>query len=148
MTQPEISLSFRSICKAQFIGSLVVGLLWVAAAYFGGFSAGIILTGPAVSATLFSVSWVVLILFSPQKMRPVATVATLWSATSFVRFLIALGVAILLYYAARLGVVPDDYFGPRPLLLSFLLNAVFVLVLETKVVTTELAAYRPPTNDS
>jgi hypothetical protein len=96
----------------------------------GGFGGEIALAGAAESGVVLIVSLVVLALFSPNKKRPIATLATLWSATSFLRFLAALGASTLLYYAAQ--------FGLRPLLFSFLLTAIFLLVAETKVLASSL----------
>jgi len=81
----------------------------------------------------------VLVLFSPAKKRPIATVATLWSAASFMRFIVALIASTLLYYVAQ--------FGLRPMLFSFLLSAVFLLIAETKVLTNSLAECSKTTND-
>ena len=79
------------------------------------------------------------ILFSPNKQRPIATLATLWSVTSFVRFLVALLASALLYYAAQ--------FGLRPLLFSFLLAAVLLLICETRVIAGSLAKLSHSTED-
>jgi hypothetical protein len=96
-------------------------------------------TGVVVAGTLLVVSIIALLLFSPEKQRPIGTLATLWSVTSFVRFLAALGASSLLYYVAQ--------FGLRPLMFSFLLTAVFLLIAETKALSKMLAEYSPTTTD-
>lgn len=131
MKSPEIALSFRKIATAQCIATFLAAVLWVAGSLVGGFGGKIAGTGAIESMLLLIVSLVVLVLFSPNKKRPIATLATLWSATSFIRFLAALGASTLLYYAAQ--------FGLRPLLFSFLWTAVFLLVAETKVLASILS---------
>ena len=131
MKSTEISLSFGQLALAQCLASSVAAVLWFGGAFVGGFEVKIALAGPAVAGTLLAVSLVILGLFSPRKRRPIATVATLWSAASFGRFIAALGASSLLYYVAQ--------FGLRPLLFSFLLTAVFLLIAETKVIAATLA---------
>lgn len=97
----------------------------------GGFGMQIALEGVSQSGVLLVVSFVFLVLFGPGRVRPVATAATIWSATSFVRFLAALGASSLLYYAAQ--------FGVRPLLFSFLLTAVLLLICETRVIAHDIS---------
>ena len=126
----EISLSFRKLAAAQCIATSLATVLWVVGSLILGFDGKIAGTGAVESALVLIVSLVILAIFSPNKLRPVATLPTLWSATSFIRFLAALGASTLLYYAAQ--------FGLRPLLFSFLLNAIFLLVAETKVLSTIL----------
>jgi hypothetical protein len=125
---PEIALSFRKIATAQCIATFLAAVLWVAGSLAGGFGGKIAGTGAVESTLLLIVSLVVLVLFSPNKKRPIATLATLWSATSFIRFLAALGASTLLYYAAQ--------FGLRPLIFSFLLTSVFLLIAETKTISS------------
>ena len=86
--------------------------------------------GAAESALLFVTSLVILILFSPSKKRPVALLPTLWAATSRIRFVAALGASILLYYGAQ--------FELRALLFSFLLTSIFLLIAETKTISSML----------
>ena len=131
MKSTEISLSFGQLALAQCLASSVAAVLWFGGAFVGGFEVKIALAGPAVAGTLLAVSLVILGLFAPRKRRPIATVATLWSVASFVRFIVALLASSLLYYVAQ--------FGLRPLLFSFLLTAVFLLVAETKVIAATLA---------
>ena len=128
MKSPEIALSFRKIATAQCIATFLAAVLWVAGSLAGGFGGKIAGTGAVESTLLLIVSLVVLVLFSPNKKRPIATLATLWSATSFIRFLAALGASTLLYYAAQ--------FGLRPLIFSFLLTSVFLLIAETKTISS------------
>ncbi len=128
MNTPEISLSFRNLATAQCIATTLAAVLWTAGSFIGGFGIQTAAAGAAESGLLLAVSLIVLALFSPSKKRPVATVATLWSATSFVRFIVALGVSSLLYYAAQ--------FGLRPLIFSFLLTSVFLLIAETKTISS------------
>ncbi|MBC8203415.1 MAG: hypothetical protein H8E91_06255 [Planctomycetes bacterium] len=136
MNNPEISLSFRTIATAQCIATTLAAALWITGSFIGGFGGQIAAIGAAESGLLLVVSLIVLILFSPNKKRPVATLATLWSATSFIRFLAALGASTLLYYAAQ--------FGLRPLLFSFLITAVFLLVAETKALAKSLSEMNSP----
>ncbi len=139
MINPEISLSFRRLAIAQCGASIVAATLWWIGAAVGGFGMKIAVTGAAASGVLCVVSLAMLVLFLPSKKRPIATVATLWSATSFIRFLVALIPSTLLYYVAQ--------FGLRPLMFSFLLTAVFLLIAETKVLTNSLAEFSKTTND-
>ena len=127
MKSTEISLSFGQLALAQCLASSVAAVLWFGGAFVGGFEVKIALAGPAVAGTLLAVSLVILGLFAPRKRRPIATVATLWSVASFVRFIVALLASSLLYYVAQ--------FGLRPLLFSFLFTAVFLLVFETKTLS-------------
>ena len=130
MKTTEISLSFRQLALAQCFATSASAILWFCGSLVGGFEVKIALAGPAEAGTLLAVSLVVLGLFSPKKRRPIATAATLWSATSFVRFIVALLASSLLYYVAQ--------FGLRPLMFSFLLTAVFLLVFETKTISKML----------
>ena len=139
MKSPQISLSFRRLATAQCGATIVAATLWWVGAVVGGFGMKIAVTGATESGLLCIVSLAILLLFSPGKKRPIATVATLWSATSFIRFLAALIVSSLLYYEAQ--------FGLRPLMFSFLLTAVLLLVAETKVLANLLAEYGTTTND-
>ncbi len=132
---PEISISFRRLAAAQCIATTLASVLWIAGSFIGGFDRQIMATGAAESGLILIVSLVILALFSPNKARPIATLATLWSATSFIRFIAALGASTLLYYAAQ--------FGLRPLLFSFLLNAIFLLVAETKILASTLSKTSP-----
>mgnify|MGYP001410167629 CR=1 FL=1 len=131
MNSPEISLSFRALATAQCFATAIAITLWICGAFIGGFGTRIALAGAAESGVVLAVSLVVLTLFSPSKQRPIATVATLWSVASFVRFIVALLSSSLLYYVAQ--------FGLRPLMFSFLLTAVFLLVAETKSLSTSLS---------
>ena len=130
MNVPEISLSFRSLVYAQCIATTLAAVLWVAGSFIGGFGRQVAAAGAAESALLFVTSLVILILFSPSKKRPVALLPTLWAATSFIRFVAALGASILLYYGAQ--------FELRPLLFSFLLTSIFLLIAETKTISSML----------
>jgi hypothetical protein len=140
MESPEISLSFRRLATAQCGATIVAATLWWVGAVVGGFGMKIAVTGATESGVLCVVSLAILLLFSPGKKRPIATVATLWSATSFIRFLVALIVSTLLYYEAQ--------FGLRPLMFSFLLTAVFLLIAETKVLSYSLSELCNTTNDN
>jgi hypothetical protein len=137
VNSPEIALSFRKIASAQCIATVLAAVLWTTGSFVGGFGRQIAAAGVAESVLLLVVSLLVLTLFSPSKMRPIATVATLWSATSFIRFLAALGVSTLLYYPAQ--------FGLRPLIFSFLLTSVFLLIAETKALSLMLSKNGSPT---
>jgi len=140
MKGPEISLSFRRLATAQCGATIVAATLWWVGTVVGGFGIKIAITGATESGVLCVVSLAILLLFSPGKKRPIATVATLWSATSFIRFLVALIVSTLLYYEAQ--------FGLRPLMFSFLLTAVFLLIAETKVLSNSLSELCNTTNDN
>jgi hypothetical protein len=124
---------------AQIVATVTAMALWGIGSYIGGFETKIALAGAAESGVLLVVSLVTLFLFSPNKQRPIATLATLWSVTSFVRFLVALLASALLYYAAQ--------FGLRPLLFSFLLAAVLLLICETRVIAGSLAKLSHSTED-
>ncbi len=139
MKSPEISLSFRRLATAQCGATIVAATIWWLGAIVGGFGMKNATAGAAAAGILLIISLIILVLFSPQKKRPIATVATLWSATSFIRFLAALGGSSLLYYAAQ--------FGLRSLMFSFLFTAVFLLVAETKVLSNSLSEYSTTTND-
>ena len=139
MKSPEISLSFRSLALAQCGAVTISAALWWVGAVVGGFGMKTAVAGAAQAGVLLLVSLVILALFSPGKKRPIATVATLWSATSFIRFLVALGGSTLLYYTAQ--------FGPRSLMFSFLLTAVFLLIAETKVLSAMLLKIGKPYNE-
>ena len=140
MNSPEIRLSFRAIATAQCVATIVAAALWWCGAFLGGFGMAVAVTGAAESGVLLVTSLIVLVLFSPAKKRPIATVATLWSATSFMRFIVALIGSTLLYYVAQ--------FGLRPLMFSFLLTAVFLLIAETKVLSNSLSELCNTTNDN
>jgi len=139
MKSPEISLSFRRLATAQCGATIVSATIWWLGAIVGGFGMKNATAGAAAAGILLIISLIILVLFSPQKKRPIATVATLWSATSFIRFLAALGGSSLLYYSAQ--------FGLRSLMFSFLFTAVFLLVAETKVLSNSLSEYSTTTND-
>ena len=126
MNIPSISFSFRRLALAQLMATTVAAILWGAGSLVSGFGMQIAIEGIAESAILFATSFVFLVVFVPSKKRPVATAATLWSAASFLRFLAALGASVLLYYAAQ--------YGARPLMFSFLLTAVLLLICETRVI--------------
>ena len=130
MNIPTTSFSFRRLAGAQLVASSIAAILWVVGSLVGGYGKQIAFAGIAETAVLFATSFVFLVVFIPSKKRPVATAATLWSAGSFLRFLAALGVSILLYYAAQ--------FGVRPLMFSFLLSAVLLLICETRVIAHDL----------
>ncbi len=130
---PEISLSFKRIAIAQCGAALSAGVLWFLGALLFKFDLQVALSGAAIAGVLLIVSLIILTLFSPQKQRPIATVATLWAATSFLRFLVALGGASLLYYTAQ--------FGLRPLMFSFLFTAVLLLLVETRSISDMLAEH-------
>ena len=143
MSQPEISLSFRKLAIAQLISTALAAVLWVIGVFsfhgaIEGLEATDAIAGAAESGLILVVSLVVLALFSPRRLRPVASVPTAWSATSFVRFIVALLCSSLLYYVAQ--------FGLRPLLFSFLLTAVFLLVAETRTLASMLSEIGKQTN--
>ena len=131
--QPVSGLPFRNIIVAQFCACTLAGLTWFGGTKLLKMDTEIINAGLLESGLIFIISVTLLILFSPRKKRPIATLATLWSVTSFVRFFAALGASSLLYYVAR--------FEVRPLLFSFLLNALLLLVFETKVIAQYLTAF-------
>jgi apolipoprotein N-acyltransferase len=139
MKSPEISLSFGRLATAQCGATIVAATLWWLGASIGGFGMKIATAGAAQAGILLIISLIILALFSPSKKRPIATVSTLWSATSFIRFLVALGGSTLLYYSAQ--------FGLRSLMFSFLLTAVFLLVAETKTLANSLSECSITTND-
>lgn len=130
MKTPEICLPFGQLGMAQSIAVAIGGVLWISGILIGGFPREYILWGLSEIAAIWVISLATLVLFSPGKSRPIATIGTLWSAASFGRFIAALGAASLLYYVA--------HFGLRPLLFSFLLTAVFLLIAETKVIAATL----------
>ena len=131
MKPATISLSFRRLALAQLAATIVAAVLWGSGAMLGGFGMQIALEGVSQIGVLLVISFVFLVLFGPSRERPVATAATLWSATSFVRFLASLGASSLLYYAAQ--------FGVRPLLFSFILTAVLLLICETRVIAHDIS---------
>jgi apolipoprotein N-acyltransferase len=139
MKSPEISLSFGRLATAQCGATIVAATLWWLGASIGGFGMKIATAGAAQAGILLIISLIILALFSPSKKRPIATVSTLWSATSFIRFLVALGGSTLLYYAAQ--------FGLRSLMFSFLLTAVFLLVAETKSLSASLSKVNQQPNE-
>jgi len=143
---PTASLSFTRMAIAQIVATVTAMALWGIGSYIGGFETKIALAGVAESGVLLVVSLVTLFLFSPNKQRPIATLATLWSVTSFVRFLVALLASALLYYAAQFGPRPLQ-FELRPLLFSFLLAAVLLLICETRVIAGSLAKLSHSTED-
>ena len=131
MKPTTITFSFRRLALAQLAATIVAAVLWGSGALLGGFGMQIALEGVSQIGVLLVISFVFLVLFGPSRERPVATAATLWSATSFVRFLASLGASSLLYYAAQ--------FGVRPLLFSFLLTAVLLLICETRVIAHDIS---------
>ena len=131
MKPATISLSFRRLALAQLAATIVAAVLWGSGAMLGGFGMQIALEGVSQIGVLLVISFVFLVLFGPSRERPVATAATLWSVTSFARFLASLGASSLLYYAAQ--------FGVRPLLFSFLLTAVLLLICETRVIAHDIS---------
>ena len=131
--QPVSGLPFRSLIVAQCCACTLAGLTWFGGTKLLKMDAKITNAGLLESGIIFIVSVTLLTLFSPRKKRPIATLATLWSVTSFVRFFAALGASSLLYYVAR--------FEVRPLLFSFLLNALLLLVFETKIIAQYLTAF-------
>ena len=139
MKPQETSLSFRTLALAQCLATITAAALWWLVAIVGGFGMKNAVTGVAQAGVLLVVSIIVLVLFSPRKKRPIATIATLWSATSFIRFLVALGASTLLYYTAQ--------FGLSSLMFSFLLTAVFLLIAETKVLSAMLLKIGKPYNE-
>jgi hypothetical protein len=136
---PEISLSFQKLAFAQFSATVLAAVIWFAVSFSGGFGFKNALSGVAVSGVLFAVSIATLIIFSPGKKRSVAAITTLWSATSFIRFIAALGGSTLLYYVAQ--------FGLSSLMFSFLLTAVFLLVAETKSLSASLSKVNQQPNE-
>ena len=139
MNSPEISISFCKLAIAQCVATFLAAVLWAGGVFLGGFEMQILLAGIAESGVLLVVSLGVLTLFNPSKLRPVATAATMWSGTSFVRFIVALLCSSLLYYVAQ--------FGLHPLMLSFLLTAVFLLVAETKALSSMFLKISSQTNE-
>ena len=131
MKPTTISFSFRRLALAQLAATIVAAVVWGSGVMLGGFGMQIALEGVSQIGVLLVISFVFLVLFGPSRERPVATAATLWSATSFVRFLASLGASSLLYYAAQ--------FGVRPLLFSFLLTAVLLLICETRVIAHDIS---------
>jgi len=131
MNHPTASLSFIHLACTQTLALCAAAILWGAGAIIWGYGSTIALTGAMVMGVLLVISIVVLAIFTPSKQRPVATLATLWSAASFVRFLAALGALSLLYYTAQ--------FGLRPMMFSFLLAAIFLLVAETRMIAHTLS---------
>ena len=131
MEPPTISFEFRRLALAQLLATIIATILWGLGSMLGGYGMQITIEGISQSVLLLLISFVFLVLFSPAKERPIATAATLWSATSFARFLAALGASSLLYYVAQ--------FGVRPLLFSFLLTAVLLLICETRVITHDIS---------
>ncbi|MDE1037581.1 MAG: hypothetical protein OR996_01920 [Phycisphaerales bacterium] len=138
MNSPEISLPFGRLVAAQSAAVVLAGLLWTSGVFIAGYPSEYILWGLSEIVAIWVISLATLVLFSPGKSRPIATIGTLWSATSFIRFLVALIASTLLYYVAQ--------FGLRPLMFSFLLTAVFLLIAETKVLANSLAEYSKSTN--
>ena len=132
MEPPTISFEFRRLALAQLLATMIAIILWGLGVMLGGYGMQIAIEGISQSVVLLLISFVFLVLFSPNKERPVATAATLWSATSFARFLASLGASSLLYYVAQ--------FGVRPLLFSFLLTAVLLLICETRVITHDISS--------
>ena len=131
MKPATISLSFRRLALAQLAATIVAAVVWGSGVMLGGFGMQIALEGVSQIGVLLVISFVFLVLFGPSRERPVATAATLWSVTSFARFLASLGASSLLYYAAQ--------FGVRPLLFSFLLTAVLLLICETRVIAHDIS---------
>ena len=131
--QPVSGLPFRSLIVAQFCAFALAGFAWFGGTKLLKMEDSITYAGLLESGVIFIVSVTLLALFSPRKKRPIATLATLWSVTSFVRFFVALGASSLLYYVAR--------FEVRPLLFSFLLNAILLLIFETKIIAQYLTAF-------
>ena len=131
--QPVSGLPFRSLIVAQFCACALAGFAWFGGTKLLKMEDSITYAGLLESGVIFIVSVTLLALFSPRKKRPIANLATLWSVTSFVRFFAALGASSLLYYVAR--------FEVRPLLFSFLLNAILLLIFETKIIAQYLTAF-------
>ena len=139
MNIPSISFSFRRLALAQLGAASIAAILWGAGSLVSGYGKQIVLAGIAETAVLLATSVVFLVVFIPGKKRPVSTAATLWSAASFLRFLAALGASILLYYAAQ--------YGARPLMFSFLLTAVLLLICETRVIAHDLTSINTLTQE-
>ena len=131
--QPVSGLPFRSLIVAQFCACALAGFAWFGGTKLLKMEDSITYAGLLESGVIFIVSVPLLAMFSPRKKRPIANLATLWSVTSFVRFFAALGASSLLYYVAR--------FEVRPLLFSFLLNAILLLIFETKIIAQYLTAF-------
>tara|TARA_Y100000589_G_C26838475_1_gene500975 strand:+ start:150 stop:572 length:423 start_codon:yes stop_codon:yes gene_type:complete len=131
--QPVSGLPFRSLIVAQFSACVLAGFAWFGGTKLLKMEDSITYAGLLESGVIFIVSVTLLAMFSPRKKRPIANLATLWSVTSFVRFFAALGASSLLYYVAR--------FEVRPLLFSFLLNAILLLIFETKIIAQYLTAF-------
>ncbi len=131
--QPLSGLPFRSLIVAQFCACVLAGFAWFVGTKLLKMEDSITYAGLLESGVIFIVSVTLLAMFSPRKKRPIANLATLWSVTSFVRFFAALGASSLLYYVAR--------FEVRPLLFSFLLNAILLLIFETKIIAQYLTAF-------
>ena len=131
MNIPTISFGFKKLVIAQCCASIIAAVLWSTGSFIGGFGKPVIVAGLSQIGVLLVISWVFLLLYIPTKERPVATAAILWSGVSFLRFLSTLGVSVLLYYAVQ--------FGALPLMFSFLLTAVLMLICETRVIAHDLS---------
>ena len=129
--ETTVSFPFHRLALAQLTATILSIGLWGFGTLFGGFGSRTIVVGVIEPSLVLVISLIFLWLFGPHKERPIASAATLWSASSFVRFAAALGVSCLLYYAAK--------FGARPIIFSFLLTAVLLLFFETKVIASALA---------
>ena len=128
--EPLSGIPFRRIVFVQFLATITAGMLWICMAILIKMDYKLLFTGLIESGIMIIFSVIFLTLFSAHKKRPIATLATLWTVGSFLRFFAALGASSLLYYFAE--------FGIRPLLFSFLLNAMLLLLFETKVIAQHL----------
>jgi hypothetical protein len=124
---------------AQVLAVAVSCGVWVVVALLGGWNAT---AGLIETVVVGAISLAMVAVIRPSNPRPVATFATVWMVASLTRFAAALGATFLLHSAAQLDA--------RPLLFSFLLVAVLLLLVETRAVARTLSANTLPsnTNDS
>ncbi|MDP6601752.1 MAG: hypothetical protein QGH76_05595 [Phycisphaerales bacterium] len=139
MSTPTTSLAPARIVTAQVLAVAVSCGVWVVVALLGGWNAT---AGLIETVVVGAISLAMVAVIRPSNPRPVATFATVWMVASLTRFAAALGATFLLHSAAQLDA--------RPLLFSFLLVAVLLLLVETRAVARTLSANTLPsnTNDS
>ncbi len=132
MSSPTASLATARIVTAQVLVAAVSCGIWAVIALLGGWNAT---AGVVETVVVGAISLAMVAVIRPANPRPVATFATVWMVASLTRFAAALGVTFLLHSAAQLDA--------RPLLFSFLLVAVLLLLVETRVVARTLSANTP-----
>jgi len=139
VSTPTTSLAPARIVTAQVLAVAVSCGAWVVVALLGGWNAT---AGLIETVVVGAISLAMVAVIRPSNPRPVATFATVWMVASLTRFAAALGATFLLHSAAQLDA--------RPLLFSFLLVAVLLLLVETRAVARTLSANTLPsnTNDS